>query len=50
MVGVKLSESGGIARLVFDHPPINLFTFDVFVETAGLIQRVATDDSVRVLG
>ena len=49
MAGVTLSKSEGIARLVFDHPPINLFTFELFVETAGLIKEVAVDDSVRVL-
>jgi len=32
-----------------DHPPINLVTMDVFFELAAEIERLATDDDVRVV-
>ncbi len=44
---VEIEE--GVARLVFDSPPINLFTIDLFLETAAIIDRLAHDDSVRVV-
>ncbi|NDD98101.1 MAG: hypothetical protein EBZ93_11490, partial [Actinobacteria bacterium] len=47
--GVKVSIADGIARVVFDHPPINLFTFEQFIETARIVEELAIDDSVRVV-
>ncbi len=47
--GVSVTIAEGIARVVFDHPPINLFTFEQFAETAGIVERLATDESVRVV-
>lgn len=44
--GVKVSIADGIARVVFDHPPINLFTFEQFIETARIVEELAIDDSV----
>ena len=47
--GVSVTVAEGIARVVFDHPPVNLFTFEQFAETAGIVERLAADDSVRVV-
>lgn len=46
---VGVSIDAGIARVVFDHPPINLFTFEQFIETARIVEELAVDDSVRVV-
>lgn len=48
-MSLKVEVDNGVARVVFDHPPINLFTIDLFVETAGVIERLASDDQVRVV-
>lgn len=47
--GITVTKSDGIARLVFDSPPINLFTFELFVTTAQAIAELAVDDEVRVV-
>ena len=48
-MGVGVSKADGIARIVFDNPPINLFTFEEFLATARIIGDLAVDDSVRVV-
>lgn len=48
-MAVTCSRSGGIARVVFDDPPINLMTLELFVATARLIEQLAADDEVRVV-
>lgn len=47
--GVSVTVAEGIARVVFDHPPINLFTFEQFLETARIVDELAVDDGVRVV-
>ena len=49
MSGVSVVKADGIARIVFDSPPINLFTVGLFAETAGIIAELAADDEVRVV-
>lgn len=49
MTGVSVAKDGGIARVVFDSPPINLFTVGLFAETARIIAELAVDDEVRVV-
>jgi enoyl-CoA hydratase/carnithine racemase len=39
----------GVAVITIDHPPINLMTVPVFLELAGLVERIADDDSIRVV-
>lgn len=46
---VHVTSEGGIARVVFDNPPVNLFTMELFLETAGIVEQLATDDSIRVV-
>lgn len=46
---VRVTVEEGIARVVLDNPPINLFTFDFFWETAEVVERLANDDDVRVV-
>lgn len=48
-VPIRVRHDGAIARVVIDSPPVNLFTFALFLETADVIARLATDDSVRVV-
>jgi len=47
--GVTCTKVDGIARVVFNHPPINLMTLEMFVATARLISDLAEDDDVRVV-
>ena len=49
MTGVSVEKAGGIARVVFDSPPINLFTVQLFAETARIVAELAVDDEVRVV-
>lgn len=48
-MGVRVDSSDGIARVIFDSPPINLFTWDLFLETAEVVERLSIDSSVRVV-
>ncbi len=48
-VGLNVTKADGIARIVLNSPPINLFTFDFFLETAQVIGDLAVDDDVRVV-
>jgi enoyl-CoA hydratase/carnithine racemase len=47
--GLTVTKADGIARIVLNSPPINLFTFDFFLETARVISDLAVDDEVRVV-
>lgn len=47
--GVHCTKSGGVARVVFDSPPINLMTLEMFLATARLVADLAVDDDVRVV-
>lgn len=47
-VGVDVDDRG-VATITIDHPPINLITFEVFIDLATTIQQVADDDAVRVV-
>ncbi len=49
MAGVKVDKADGIARIVFDNPPINLFTVEEFAATARIVAELAVDDEVRVV-
>lgn len=48
-MGASVVREGPIARVIFDSPPINLFTLELFVETAGIIERLSNDDDIRVV-
>ena len=47
--GLRVRIDGGIATVTIDSPPINLFTMELFLAMAGLAQRLAADDTVRVV-
>ena len=47
--GLSVTKADGIARIVLNSPPINLFTFDFFLETMQAISDLAVDDEVRVV-
>lgn len=47
--GLHVSTEGGVATVVLDSPPINLFTIEMFLNVAGLAQRLADDADVRVV-
>ena len=46
---VTVTTTDGIARVVFDNPPINLMTLEVFVSAAQTFAALAADDDVRVV-
>ena len=48
-MSLKVDIDNGVARIVFDSPPINLFTIELFVETARAVERLASDDEIRVV-
>ena len=47
--GLSVTKADGIARIVLNSPPINLFTFDFFLETMQVISDLAVDDEIRVV-
>ena len=47
--GLKVETVGGVATVTFDHPPVNLFTLELFLATADAVERLAADDDVRVV-
>ena len=49
MGNLVVTTHEGVATVVIDHAPINLMTVPVFMELAETIDRVATDDGVRVV-
>lgn len=46
---MRVDIDAGIGRVVFDNPPINLFTFDLFLETAAILEELAANQEVRVV-
>jgi enoyl-CoA hydratase/carnithine racemase len=44
-----VTNETGVATVTIDHPPINLMTFDVFIELAQLTAALAADHSVRAV-
>ena len=42
-------DGRGVATIVFDHPPINLMTIEVLIETMQTADRLAADDAVRAV-
>jgi enoyl-CoA hydratase/carnithine racemase len=42
-------DGRGVATILFDHPPINLMTIDVMVETLRAADRLTADDTVRAV-
>ncbi|WP_436793799.1 enoyl-CoA hydratase/isomerase family protein [Actinospongicola halichondriae] len=49
LAGLRVDVDGGVARVVIDHPPINLFDVELMFAFDALGQRVASDDDVRVV-
>lgn len=48
-MALRVDIDAGIGHVVFDSPPINLFTFDLFLETAAILEELASNDEVRVV-
>ncbi|MDP3773611.1 MAG: enoyl-CoA hydratase-related protein [Gemmatimonadales bacterium] len=48
-VGVTASVADGVARLVLDHPPVNILTRDVLACLREELRRLAADRSLRAL-
>ena len=42
-------DERGVATVVFDHPPINLMTIDVLIETMHAADQLAADGKVRAV-
>ncbi len=42
-------DDRGVATITIDHPPINLITIEVLIETATAVAEAASDEAVRVL-
>lgn len=49
MAGTSTTVEAGIARLVIDHPPVNILTRDVLGGLRADLRRLAGDASLRVL-
>lgn len=49
MGNLIVTTQAGVATVVVDHPPINLMTVPVYLELAETVDRLATDDDVRVV-
>jgi enoyl-CoA hydratase/carnithine racemase len=49
ITGLTVEIHDGVAVVTIDHPPINLFTIELFVSMAGLAERLAGDTDVRVV-
>ena len=47
--GLQVEVVDGIATVTIDSPPINLFTFELFMGMAQLAGELAVDDAVRVV-
>lgn len=47
--GLHVDVDAGIATVTIDHPPVNLFTVELFLAVAGLTDRLAVDPEVRVV-
>lgn len=46
---LRIVVAGGVARVVIDHPPINLFDLTLMREVAKLGRELEADDAVRVV-
>lgn len=46
---VHVTVEEGIARVVIDNPPINIFTAELYAEMLRLSEELALDDEVRVV-
>ncbi len=49
LTGLRVDIGAGVARVVIDHPPINLFDLELMLSFDALGQRLETDDDVRVV-
>ena len=49
LTGLRVDIDGGVARVVIDHPPINLFDLGLMLAFDTLGQRLEVDDDVRVV-
>ena len=49
LTGLRTQIDDGVATVVIDHPPINLFDLDLMVSFDQLGTRLAEDDTVRVV-
>lgn len=49
LTGLRVDIDGGVARIVIDHPPINLFDLDLMLTIDTLGRRLEVDDDVRVV-
>lgn len=49
LAGLRVDVAAGIATVVIDNPPINLFTVELMVAFDELGRRLAVDDDVRVV-
>lgn len=47
--GLRIDVSDGVARVVIDHPPINLFDLELMLAFDQLGSSLAADDDVRVV-
>jgi enoyl-CoA hydratase/carnithine racemase len=47
--GLRVEVVDAVATITVDHPPINLFTVEVFGSMASVVERLAVDDVVRVV-
>ncbi len=46
---LKVAVSGGIATVIIDHPPINLFDIPLMMEMDRIGREIEADDTVRVV-
>ncbi len=49
LTGLRVDVDSGVAHVVIDHPPINLFDLELMFAFDALGQRLEVDDDVRVV-
>ena len=49
MAALRIERNGGIATVVIDHPPINLFDLPLYGGMQAVAAELEADDSVRVV-
>lgn len=49
LAGLRVTVAGGIADVVIDHPPINLFDLELMFSFDRLSAQLAADDDVKVV-
>ena len=49
LAGLRVDVADGAARVVIDHPPINLFDLELMMAFDQLGRTLAADDDVRVV-